>query len=170
MNPNVSVQATEPLPSAASATCPACGKGTEPQWTYCPHCNERLRRTRRPVAPAKAELDAEARSDGRGTGIGLACFLPVVFAGIILFFVVGGPQLTGASPEGGFILLATVGVVAALVVGFIALMTRTQSRESKVLYGLLGGLSVAVVVVVGGAFLVVAAIAASCANCGKMFR
>jgi hypothetical protein len=177
MNPDQAVQATPPAslsvpsPNETNSTCEGCGETVDPGWAYCPHCNKRLRRERlREVAHEKAEVDVEVKRDARATVIGLVVFLPIIAVAAIYFFSSGGIQLTGASPEGGTILLLTVVVVVGLVVGLIALMTRSKSTEAKVLYGVLGGLSITVTITVGFILLVLAAISAACANCGQPRR
>jgi DNA-directed RNA polymerase subunit M/transcription elongation factor TFIIS len=167
------IQATPAAPVAdrgSPSRCPGCGDAVEARWTYCPHCNERLSRRQRRPAPVKAEVDIEVRQDARATKIGLTVFLVLVLVGLIGFATFGGFQSMNSSPEAGTVLCIMAVVVSLLIAGCLVGMTRTKSSESKVLYGVLGGVSVMLVIVVGAVLLAFFAISAACANCGKLFR
>src|SRR5262245_23331365 len=75
-----------PAPKPAVTGCPQCGQSVQPEWRFCPHCQDRLPQPGEagaPETPATPRLDREAERDSSGANI----FLIVLYSVIALGFL-----------------------------------------------------------------------------------
>jgi hypothetical protein len=169
MNPNQAVQAAPTAtpanvpPRADTPTCAECGEAVDPRWTYCPYCNESLRRRSPQRAAERAAVDAEVKWDSRGAAVALGIFGLLVLCAGAAFLGTGGGQLLSASGEG----LVGVVVLVVLVGGFAALMAGSPSAGTKALSGVMLGCSVALLILLCAVFAFVASVLETCSKCGR---
>lgn len=150
------VGAPLPRPRARDAfgggrTCSHCGKPAEPEWLFCPHCEEPLRSTTSPRPPGRDWFNPQ-RAGSNPVWAVLGSF------GLIFALLATGGAFAQGSPQ-PFLLL--VGCVFA-VVGISALVTlvRSDGALSSRNLGkiLLGALSLAGMLIASGGLLVLAGI------------
>jgi hypothetical protein len=128
--------APETAPPEPPRNCPDCGAPVEPAWRYCPECDFPLRPSRRlrPAAP-----DKDVRADTLWIGGGLIALAALGTVALITALC-GGWEL---SAEAIVALFGTLFVVA--VAGFgIGLSSRKPGAAASM--GLLGGLTIGLVV------------------------
>ncbi len=165
----------EPAPPRAPRPhyCPDCEAPVDPSWRICPHCSCPLRRPRR---REYVPVEGETRNDFQITGIVL------MIAGIVgivgYAFLLGGGTVDFKSFDDFFQVTAIVGLVTIvlLTVGLVMSLRRGSGPESAV-SGVLGGLGIALVVmivtvilVIGFFLFLISSCLKACNNQGKSQR
>ncbi len=153
--PSEPARPAAPEPPAASpgpSRCPSCGRPTEPQWLFCPHCEEPLRRDR--GARSITGVDRDVRRDSSGTKIFLG--LLTVLGGIGTFWYFAAAV---ADQNAG---MAGAGICFLLFLGFFStLLMFARTRDNPSARGIgrvvLGTLTLVGIVIASGCSLVLAA-------------
>src|SRR5262249_13222563 len=142
-----------PAPKPAVTGCPQCGQSVQPEWRFCPHCQDRLPQPGEagaPETPATPRLDREAERDSSGANIFLIVLYSALAIGFLpFFFSIIGPVFEVSPILGLLLVLAFLGPVAG---GIIRAMTgkkqdRAASVASGLAHGLMAGASVAAITV-----------------------
>ncbi len=114
----------EPAGLAPLPRCPQCGERAEPEWIFCPYCEEPLRpdRGRR----RGYRVDTDVQSDGKGVKISVVLLAVLGAIGILFFFgsLFGGGNAN--SVIGGVVILLLVTLINTAVMFY-----RTRHDPSK---------------------------------------
>jgi hypothetical protein len=170
-NPNAGIRSGAPPrevqpPTREAGLCPRCGEAIQPRWRYCPACDLELRR--RKPRPKARTVDQETGFDTGLIGGGLILMGLLGVLGAIAFLLTGGLDHGSNSTSSGF-LVFWAGIFILPLVGIVLTFTGKKSRKN-VAFGVLGGVTIGLVVLgIPLAFVlaVIIAIFSACSNgCG----
>lgn len=120
--------------------CPSCGKPADPNWVFCPYCEEPMR------APRGMALERDVRRDTRRTGTGMIVLATLGGLAILWALVGTGAEAFGDRDPGPF-----VGVLVGLAVlfGISTLIVMIRSKGNLQSRGI-GRLVVSTLALTGG--------------------
>ena len=133
--------------------CPGCGEDVQPSWRACPHCGRRLDLERE---VARTSLEGDTRRDTKATGLLL---ILLASAGCITYVSLACSGTLRMSPDSFVNLTMVVGfVLIVVVITGMVLSSRNRDASTSLAGGLLGGLSIAGIILLFVAAFVIYAI------------
>ena len=114
----------EPAALAPLPRCPQCGERAEPEWIFCPYCEEPLRpdRGRR----RGTRVDTDVQRDGKGVKISVVLLAVLGAIGILFFFGSLFGRVNVNSVIGGVVFLMLVTLINTAIMFY-----RTRHDPSK---------------------------------------